>query len=79
MHCNIIINAAHGLPQRAVEIVLDVVVAAARQLPRDAGPFVALLFLEGEEQLFLAAGPLRLASYLGMQLVEPPKFRQIYL
>ena len=79
MHCNIIINATHGLPQRAVEVVLDVVVAASRQPPRDACPFVALLPLKREQQFFLLARPLCLASYLGVQLVEPPNFSQLYL
>lgn len=41
VRCNIIIHPTQGLPQRAVEIVLDVVVAATRDLPRYPRPTVS--------------------------------------
>lgn len=55
MHCNIIINATQGLAQRAVEIVLDVVVTAPWEPPCDARPFVSFLTLQQKQPLFLLA------------------------
>jgi hypothetical protein len=49
VRCNIIIHTTQCLPQRAVEIVLDVVVAAASDLPRYPRPTVSQRALQCEK------------------------------
>jgi hypothetical protein len=79
MRCNIIIHPPQRLPQRAVKVILDVVVTPTWQCTGDACPLVTVECLKPEEFCLFGGSPLGLAIDGGVELVEPPASARNYL
>jgi hypothetical protein len=61
----------HPFVQCGIPVVLDGIVSAPRQLPRQHGPLVAYLCMEHDQLLILLMGPFA-AVDVGVKMVVPP-------